>query len=103
MCAAGAEKVEARYAADHPATHRLPTAEECLAPDPAGLTTESRSREQKVPRFEREERFWSERNYPSLVLSVLDAGREEFTSAESMSLNISEFTILSHILTSVIV
>ena len=56
MCAAGAEKVEARYAADHPATHRLPTAEECPSPDPAGLTTESRSREQKVPRFEREDR-----------------------------------------------
>lgn len=55
VCAAGAEKVEARYAADHPAAHRLPTAGECPAPDPAALTTESRRREQKVLRFEREE------------------------------------------------
>ena len=69
------------------------------SPNPAALSAESRS-EQKVTGFERED---SVRNYPSLVLSVLEAVTEEFTSAESMSLNVSEFTILSHVLTLVIV
>lgn len=82
---------------------RLPTAEKCqpqtLQPCPQNQGAESKRSQD----LKEKTRFWSERNYPALVLSVLDAVREEFTSAESMNLNISEFTILSHILTLVIV
>lgn len=55
MCAAGVEKVEARYASDHPATHETAHSREVSAPNPAALSTEPRSREQEVPRFKRED------------------------------------------------
>lgn len=55
MCAAGVEKVEARYASDHPATHETAHSREVSAPNPAALSTEPRSREQEVPRLGRED------------------------------------------------
>ena len=48
MCAAAVEKVEARYASDHPATHETAHSREVSAPNPAALSTEPRSREQGI-------------------------------------------------------
>ena len=54
-CAACVEQVEARYAADHPATHKTAHSRGVSSPNPAALSTESRG-EQKVTGFEREDR-----------------------------------------------
>lgn len=112
VCVTGIQQVEASYATEHlqcrgppPATGKCPAQNVSSAKSEKLSSVESRIIEQTDKKVQNREdlSFWRQRSYSPPVLNALEEVREKFTSTESLSLSISDFTILNHISTLVIV